>query len=70
MFLKMKLHVNDMEVMLSEEPSITGLLKQLSRNEKGIAVAVNEEVVARSDWDSKLLHDADRIMIIQATQGG
>ena len=37
---------------------------------KGIAVAVNEEVIAKEDWAQFSLKEGDQILIIQPTQGG
>jgi sulfur carrier protein len=37
---------------------------------RGIAVAVNNAVVPRAQWNEHSLHDNDRITIIRATQGG
>lgn len=37
---------------------------------RGVAVAVNSDVVPRSDWASTLLRADDRIEILTATQGG
>lgn len=37
---------------------------------RGIAVAVNEEVIPRSEWAEHSLHENDTILIITATQGG
>lgn len=37
---------------------------------KGIAVAVNEEVVRSSDWPTQTLQDGDRVEVITARQGG
>jgi sulfur carrier protein len=37
---------------------------------KGFAVAVNEAVVPNSEWGAISLHKNDRILIVQATQGG
>ena len=36
----------------------------------GIAVAVNDTVIPKSQWDSFLLNDNDKILLIKATQGG
>jgi len=55
------------------DPNIT-LEKLMVDNDlsqkKGIAIAVNMEVVPRSYWKMKDLKENDNIMIIQATQGG
>ncbi|MFH5831458.1 sulfur carrier protein ThiS [Halalkalibaculum sp. DA3122] len=37
---------------------------------KGTAVALNDSVVPKSQWDRQQLHEEDRIEIIRATQGG
>jgi len=37
---------------------------------KGLAVAVNDAVVPRANWESFLLNENDTITIIRATQGG
>ena len=36
----------------------------------GLAVAVNEEVIRRSDWKGTMLGEGDRVEIVGATQGG
>lgn len=37
---------------------------------KGIAVAVNDEVIRKSDWASAALQEGDRVEVITARQGG
>ncbi|MFN0202334.1 MAG: sulfur carrier protein ThiS [Bacteroidia bacterium] len=37
---------------------------------RGIAVAVNDKVISKSQWADFLLSEADKITIIRATQGG
>lgn len=37
---------------------------------KGIAVAVNECVVPKSEWETYILQSKDRLLFIKATQGG
>ncbi|MDR2580141.1 MAG: sulfur carrier protein ThiS [Fibromonadaceae bacterium] len=39
-------------------------------NVKGIAFAVNDKVVPKSKWASFNLQNNDRILAIEATQGG
>ncbi|CAL1521217.1 sulfur carrier protein ThiS [Chitinophaga sp. MM2321] len=38
--------------------------------QKGIAVAVNNQVIPKTSWDHRPLSAADSITIIRATQGG
>ena len=36
----------------------------------GVAVAINESVVRRQDWDGVTLSEEDTVEVIQAQQGG
>ena len=63
--------VNDRKREYQEEISINDLLTELElTTSKGIAIAVNEEVIPRTTWKDCLLKHADKVLIIQATQGG
>lgn len=37
---------------------------------RGLAVAVNGEVVPRAGWSTTALRDGDRVEVLGATQGG
>lgn len=65
----MKLKVNDQEV---ESEATTLSLFSLEQNlpATGIAVAVNNRMVPRAEWDSYTLNEGDRILIIKAVCGG
>lgn len=67
----MEVLVNNKLYALQPETSVTALLQFIQLSSlKGIAVAINQEVVPKPDWPSKLLHPSDNVTIIQATQGG
>ena len=55
-----------------ETAAIPELLRALGYDpeQQGIAVAVNAEVVPRSQWADSKLADGDRIEIVGAKQGG
>ena len=36
----------------------------------GIAIAVNDNVIPRGEWESYKLQTADKVFVIRATQGG
>jgi len=65
----MKLKVNNQEM---ETGAIT--LSQFSQEQNlpttGIAVAVNQRMVPRTEWDSYILNEGDNIIIIKAVCGG
>jgi sulfur carrier protein len=67
----MKIKVNSNILELNEENQLSFLLKQLSLEEKkGIAVAVNAEVIPKKQWQEFKLNENDEVIIIQAAQGG
>ena len=40
------------------------------RDLRGVAIALDEEVVPRSDWATRRLHEGQRIEVVRASQGG
>lgn len=63
--------VNGEYVAGNEGLLLGSLLEKLQLHEKkGLAVAVNNAVVAKSNWGTYFLKEEDRITIIRATQGG
>jgi sulfur carrier protein len=54
-----------------DAPEVASLLEALQiPTIRGVAVALNDQVVPRSQWASTPVADGDQIEIIQATQGG
>lgn len=67
----MKIVVNNNEMELPESAVIQQLLTELQLPSlQGIAVAVNQEVIPKNNWNEYRLHERDAILIIRATQGG
>jgi sulfur carrier protein len=65
------LYVNDRPSPWAPGKTVLAVLGEWSLAErKGIAVAVNGAVVPRSQWPKRSLEAEDRIVVIQATQGG
>jgi sulfur carrier protein len=57
--------------LLSDEPGLAGVLSVLRIGQAdGIAIAVNEAVIPRGEWDGYVLRERDRVFVIRATQGG
>ena len=50
--------------------NLQDLLTQLKISEKGIAVAVNNQIVTKNDWNRCELSEGENVLIIRATQGG
>ena len=62
--------VNNQPKEIPENSSVASLLQTLEQPEKGIAVAINQQIITKTDWDTKAVTNGDDILIIQATQGG
>ena len=50
--------------------TVGAVVDGLGKGRKGVAVAVNDEVVPRSRWDKTALTDHDRVEVLTASQGG
>jgi sulfur carrier protein len=55
---------------LPDELTVGSLLELLGSRRTGIAVARNDRIVARSEYDAQNLCDGDRLEIIEAVAGG
>ncbi len=67
----MTITVNDNVTTLLESASLFELLVSLELvDKKGVAVAVNQEVIPRQIWSKRQLADGDGVTVIEATQGG
>jgi sulfur carrier protein len=62
--------INGEPRQVTRSATIADLVAAMSTAGSGIAVAVNDEVVPRGGWQSRRLHDRDRVEILTAVQGG
>lgn len=68
----MKLEVNGKITDCTADCSLVALLEQLSIDptRQGIAIALNDAVVPRSEWSGTTLGGGDRVEIVTAVSGG
>lgn len=67
----MVIFVNNEEEKVTTGSSLQYLLKKRDLlDQKGIAIAVNNEVVPKAEWKLTILLPDDKITVIKATQGG
>jgi sulfur carrier protein len=69
----MNIQVNDKSVVVDESATLEAVLDSLENIPAGcggIAVAVNDELVHRTEWASHILNDGDHVLIIKAASGG
>ncbi len=51
--------------------SIVQVIKKLDlKAERGVAIAVNNAVIPRQNWEEVYLKENDKVLLIRATQGG
>jgi sulfur carrier protein len=62
--------VNGDTVALEAGITVAGLVAIVASSPKGLAVAVNEEVVPRSTWAGVALRPDDRVEVLTPSQGG
>jgi sulfur carrier protein len=66
----MKVQVNGEAREVAEPATVHGLVAELTPQRRGVAVAVNGEVVPRSQWPGAVLRAGDRVEVLTAAQGG
>ena len=66
----MHLLVNGAALELPDGASVSTLVERMQLTGKRLAVEVNGEIVTRSLHAQTLLHEADRVEIVQAIGGG
>ena len=62
--------VNNKEHQFLASISLQEILEELQISTNGIAVAVNQNIITKSDWLTTTLNQNDAVLIIKATQGG
>lgn len=67
----MNIFINNQKTEVRAEQSLQDLLTEMHMNaSRGIAIAINNEVVPKTAWQSQFLRESDKVTIIKATQGG
>ena len=67
----MKVFINDVEHQVEEGMTVRQLLEALNLIDlRGWALAINEQLVQRDLFADFVLSPKDRILLLQATQGG
>ncbi len=67
----MQLFINNEPEDCSSEITIAQLLEQKEMSHlKGLAVAINDVVVPKAEWETYFLDNQSHVTIIRASQGG
>ena len=62
--------VNENPIEVEENATLSQLLQKVNASAEGIAIAINDEIIAKNTWKSKSIKNNDNVLIIKATQGG
>ena len=66
----MKLEINGQHTEISDNLTITGLLKSLEIDPGRVAVEVNLEIIKRDNFGEHQLNDGDAVEIVNFVGGG
>ena len=67
----MEIKINNQIKNIDEAATLNSIVfSVLGEKTKGIAVALNDKVVSKENWNNTKLISNDNVLIIKATQGG
>jgi len=64
------IHVNGKPADVAPGTSVAELVRSMDAPDRGVAVAVDGEVVPRATWEATQVADEARVEIVMAVQGG
>ncbi|RKR13300.1 sulfur carrier protein ThiS [Maribacter vaceletii] len=64
------IYVNDSPLEIRKNTNVLELLKELKFPIQGVAVAIDNTVIPTATWETHLLDTNNKVLIIQAAQGG
>ncbi len=62
--------VNGEAKRLGGATTVAELVAELAGDARGVAVAVNSEVLTRAEWATRKVAEGDRVEVLRAAQGG
>lgn len=66
----MNVTVNGEPHAVADGATVADVVERMTPETRGVAVAVNREIVTRSTWDRRELAAGDEVEILGASQGG
>lgn len=66
----MRVVVNGEAVMLADGATVADVVASLCRSDRGVAVAVDREVVPRSQWAETIVAEGAFVEVVTAAAGG
>jgi len=65
----MSIFINDKKQAV-KAVNVYQLLQEIGVEQEGMALALNEEVITKHNWEKTTLNENDKILIFTATAGG
>lgn len=66
----MRITFNDEPMQCREELTVAMLLDHLCQLKPGIALALNQQILPREQWERQQVRDGDNILLFQVIAGG
>ena len=66
----MKILVNNKETELTQGNTLADAARQLELPAQGVAIALNNRMIPRTQWAEQTVKDGDSLVIIKAACGG
>lgn len=66
----MKIYINQKEIEVQDSISVKELLDMQQISIEGTAIAIDNKLVPKNEWNDRILTDGNKITIIRATFGG
>lgn len=66
----MQIRFNDEPMKIMAGLTIAALLGQLNQLKPGVALAVNQQILPREQWEKYLVQDGDSLLLFQVIAGG
>jgi sulfur carrier protein len=65
-----KLDVNGASLEIGAPATVSDLVEVVGCGSRGVAVAVNSELVRRTEWSAWRLNEGDKVEVLHAVAGG
>ncbi len=66
----MQIQFNDEPLQCAEGQSVNALLAQLNQLKPGTALALNQRILPREQWEQQIVQEGDQILLFQVIAGG
>ena len=67
----MEIFINEKKYSIKDQNTISEMIRELEiKGNTGMAIAVNNSVIPKKDWENTKLCSGDNILLIHATSGG